>query len=81
MKLRRDPVCQTRYFRIGLFQTYLNSKIEAGGLSLLRNKIPTRKSIIYTICYSAIAYWFIVTIVNLQEDADLALELGKNTKE
>lgn len=51
------------------------------GLSLLRNKIPTRESIIYTVCVNSVAYKFISTVLNLEEDTDLAVELRKNAKE
>lgn len=56
-------------------------KLKQMGLSLLRNKIPTRESIIYTVCVNAVAYKFISTVVNLEEDTDLAFELRKNAKE
>lgn len=51
------------------------------GLSLLRNSIPTRESIIYTVCFNAVAYKFITTVINLEEDTDLAVELRKNATE
>ncbi|KAJ5607736.1 hypothetical protein N7537_004355 [Penicillium hordei] len=56
-------------------------KLKQMGLSLLRNKIPTRESIIYTVCVNSVAYKFISTVINLEEDTDLALELRKNAKE
>ncbi|KAJ5213899.1 hypothetical protein N7449_001068 [Penicillium cf. viridicatum] len=56
-------------------------KLKQMGLSLLRNKIPTRESIIYTVCVNSVAYKFISTVLNLEEDPDLALELRKNAKE
>ncbi|KAJ5952952.1 uncharacterized protein N7479_011365 [Penicillium vulpinum] len=51
------------------------------GLSLLRNNISGRESIIYTVCVNSVAYKFITTVVNLEKDTDLALELRKNATE
>ncbi|KAJ5824879.1 hypothetical protein N7447_007219 [Penicillium robsamsonii] len=51
------------------------------GLSLLRGNISTRESIIYTVCVNAVAYKFITTVISLEQDTDLALELRKNATE
>ncbi|OQE41980.1 hypothetical protein PENCOP_c004G03194 [Penicillium coprophilum] len=51
------------------------------GLSLLRGNVSTRESIIYTVCVNAVAYKFLITLVNLEEDTDLAFELKKNSTE
>jgi len=51
------------------------------GLSLLRNKASQHESIIYTVCTNAVAYKFLTTMINLEDDADLALELRKNATE
>ncbi|KAJ5229151.1 hypothetical protein N7489_009859 [Penicillium chrysogenum] len=53
-------------------------KLKQMGLELLRNNIPIRDSVIYTVCVNSVAYKFITTVVNLEEDSDVALELRKN---
>jgi hypothetical protein len=53
-------------------------KLKQMGLELLRNNILTRDSVIYTVCVNSVAYKFITTVVNLEEDSDVALELRKN---
>ncbi|KUM66511.1 hypothetical protein ACN42_g614 [Penicillium freii] len=68
-------------FVVDYFRHISIPKLKQMGLSLLRNKVPTRESIIYTVCVNSVAYKFISTVVNLEEDADLAVELRKNAKE
>jgi hypothetical protein len=51
------------------------------GLSLLRNGSSPLDTIIYTVCVNAAAYKFLTTTINLETDADLALELRKNAGE
>ena len=51
------------------------------GLSLLRKRVSQHESIIYTVCVDAVAYKFRTTVINLEDDADLALELRKNATE
>jgi hypothetical protein len=51
------------------------------GLSLLRNKAPQHESIIYVVCVNAVAYKFLTTMISLEDDQELALELRKNATE
>jgi hypothetical protein len=51
------------------------------GLSLLRNESSPLDAIIYTVCVNAAAYKFLTTAINLETDADLALELRRNAGE
>ncbi|KAJ6124374.1 hypothetical protein N7471_011691 [Penicillium samsonianum] len=68
-------------FVVDYFRHISIPKLKQMGLSLLRNSIPTRESIIYTVCFNAVAYKFITTVINLEEDTDLAVELRKNATE
>ncbi|KAJ5447348.1 hypothetical protein N7445_002169 [Penicillium cf. griseofulvum] len=68
-------------FVVDYFRHISISSLKKMGLSLLRNNISTRESIIYTVCVNAVAYKFITTVVNLEEDTDVAVELRKNAKE
>lgn len=51
------------------------------GLALLRKKASPHESIIYTVCVNAVAYKFLTTVISLEDDPDLALELRKNATE
>ncbi|CAG8890453.1 unnamed protein product [Penicillium egyptiacum] len=81
--------CETPDIRADRFGTFVADyfrhisipKLKQMGLQLLRNNISTHDSIIYTVCVNAVAYKFITTVVNLEEDTDVALELRKNATE
>ncbi|KAJ5787595.1 hypothetical protein N7457_002585 [Penicillium paradoxum] len=51
------------------------------GLALLRKEVSSHECIIYSVCLNSIAYKFMTTVVNLEEDTDLALELRKTAIE
>ncbi|KAJ5372921.1 hypothetical protein N7517_004927 [Penicillium concentricum] len=68
-------------FVVDYFRHISIPSLKKMGLSLLRGNISTRESIIYTVCVNAVAYKFITTVVNLEQDTDLALELRKNATE
>lgn len=51
------------------------------GLSLLRKKASHPESIIHTVCVNAVAYKFLTTVINLEDDRDLACELRANATE
>jgi hypothetical protein len=41
-------------------------------VSVNRNNIPIRDSVIYTVCVNSVAYKFITTVVNLEEEHMIA---------
>lgn len=51
------------------------------GLSLLHNKASPHESKIYTVCVNAIAYRFLTTVINFEDDSELVLELKKSATE
>lgn len=51
------------------------------GLSLLRKQASHPESIIYQVCVNAMAYKFLTTVINLEDDPDLACELRANATE
>lgn len=56
-------------------------KLKQMGLSLLRNRSSPLDSIIFTIIVNSAAYKFLTTTINLEPDADIALELRRNARE
>ncbi|KAK9853693.1 uncharacterized protein MYU51_005071 [Penicillium brevicompactum] len=59
----------------------LKGTLKHMGLSLLRKRVSQPESIIYTVCVNAVAYKFLTTVINLEDDPDLALELQENAME
>ncbi|KAJ5474328.1 hypothetical protein N7475_003894 [Penicillium sp. IBT 31633x] len=47
------------------------------GLSLVRNKSSNHDHIIHTVCFNSVAYKFLTTVINLEEDTDIATELRR----
>lgn len=56
-------------------------KLKQMGLSLLRNGSSPLDSIIFTVIVNSAAYKFLTTTINLELDADIALELRRNARE
>jgi hypothetical protein len=51
------------------------------GLSLLHNEASQYESKIYTACVNATAYRFLTTVIHLEDDPELIIELRKSATE
>ncbi|CAG7932123.1 unnamed protein product [Penicillium olsonii] len=79
--LKDIPTDRFGTFVADFFRHISTSTLKHMGFSLLGHKASQHESIIYTVCVNAVAYKFLTTTINLEDDQDIALELRKNAME
>ncbi|CAG7954653.1 unnamed protein product [Penicillium salamii] len=79
--LKDIPTDRFGPFVADYFRHLSTGTLKRMGLALLHKKASPHESIIYTVCVNAVAYKFLTTVISLEDDPDLALELRKNATE